>query len=131
MNVPNHEKKAFRDMTPEERSAIVEAKILGNAERIFEGDSDWDISDKENLNFNGIYRTRPRQLVIPWEVIKPEYKWAAMDSDCSLFVYDVEPNLSTHDWVRNGGLPECIDALNINTTGIDWRESLVQRPGKV
>lgn len=136
MNVPNHERKTFRDMTPEDRAVIVEAWIAANpllgCDVQVLTDRGWaTVILTTHIPLDIIYRTRPRQLVIPWEVIKPEYKWAAMDGDGSIFVYDVEPNLSLHDWVRNGGLPECIDALNINTTGIDWRESLVQRPEKV
>ena len=77
--------------------------------------------------FDGIYRTRPRQLVIPWEHIKQEYKWAAMDESGSVWVYEGKPKAGDSAWGYSGGL-DGIGALNINTTGIDWRESLTARP---
>lgn len=127
MNVPNQEKKAFRDMTPEERSAIVEALLHDAAEEIIA--NKWK-EPYSNVSFGGIYRTRPRQLVIPWEHIKPEYKWAAMDQSGSVWVYEQKPEIEVLGWAGEGIL-ECADALIIDTTGIDWRDSLVQRPDGV
>lgn len=124
MNVPNHEKKAFRDMTPEERSAIVQAKLRGEAERL-SGD-EWEDSDPNSINFNRAYRTRPRQLVIPWEAIKPRYKWAAMDENTNVWFFTEKPIAGVDIWVDGGDY--CKSPLNIDTTGIDWRESLTARP---
>lgn len=132
MNVPNHEKKPFREMTAEERSAIVEAHIVGMTDIVT--NDVWMHADKNSLLPSYAYRTRPRQLIIPWEVIKPEYKWAAMDEDRAIVVYDIKPDISYAMWMcGNGGNGNSADlsALNIDTTGIDWRESLVQRPDGV
>lgn len=129
MNVPNHERKAFKDMTPEERSAIVEALLAGRAEVFAAGK--WMDKIDQWVGMSTIYRTRPRQLVIPWDVIKPEYKWAAMDECGDVAIYDFKPVISEEEWLcGNNGYGKSLElhALNINTTGIDWRESLVQRP---
>lgn len=76
------------------------------------------------------YRARRRQLVIPWEVIKPNFKWAAVDKNGILYAYQGDPpELSDDFWmgvVR--GDKHSLFALSIDTTGIDWRESLTQRP---
>lgn len=127
MNVPNHEKKPFREMTPEERSAIVDGWVNGELEvlciqvwRKYVGD----------LCKSSIYRTKPRRLIIPWEVIKPEYRWAAMDACGAIWVYESTPEIIDSSWTSGDSL-SCADALNIDTTGIDWRESLVQRPDGV
>lgn len=125
MNVPNHERKAFRDMTPEERSGIVEAILAGNAEAY--GAAKWQVSGPW-VAFDGIYRTRPRQLVIPWEHIKPEYKWAAMDNDGAILFSTKEPKVGVEVWLVSGESDVGIRSININTTGIDWRESLTARP---
>lgn len=127
MNVPNHEKKPFREMTPEERSAIVEDKLRGDAELFLQGS--WREADRDGIAFIIAYRTKPRQLIIPWEVIKNEYKWAAMDGDGEVYVFKKKPAIDHRDWYHDeyGN----IYALNIDTTGIDWRESLVQRPDGV
>lgn len=127
MNVPNHEKKAFRDMTPEERSAIVEAWLKGDVEYYSHASDDWQEKGDSGLYGETVYRTRPRQLVIPWEHIKPEYKWAAMDESGSIWVYAGKPQAGDSGWGYLGGL-DGVGALNINTTGIDWRESLTARP---
>ncbi len=124
MNVPNHEKKAFKDMTPEERSAIVEAVISGNGEAW--NDRSWVSSGRGAVFYSTIYRTRPRQLVIPWEHIKPEYKWAAMNEAGSVFLHEHKPVLQGVEWCSYSACNT--RSLNINTTDIDWRESLTQRP---
>jgi len=128
MNVPNHERKAFKDMTPEERSAIVEAWLVDGVE-VF-GVTEWLQAASGHLLSDLPYRTRPRQLVIPWDVIKPEYKWAAMDESRFVCFYESKPIITGLAWVPTSknwsGSP-----LNIDTTGIDWRESLVQRPDGV
>lgn len=126
MNVPNHEKKPFREMTPEERSAIVDGWVNGELEvlciqvwRKYVGD----------LCKSSVYRTRPRQLIIPWEVIKPEYKWAAMNDDEKVWFFSEKPRHDEACWLIAGTTTRSV--LIIDTTGIDWRESLVQRPDGV
>ena len=130
MNVPNNEKKAFRDMTPEERSAIVEAGISRAGIDVYShADGGWVEADYEVKLPENAYRTRPRQLVIPWEHIKPEYKWAAMDADGEVYAFDLRPSDDADQWVPTGDKAIMINGvLNINTAGIDWRESLTARP---
>lgn len=129
MTVRNEEKKAFRDLTPEERSEIVEEKLRGNVEAFNDADEcmEWRASGSGYIRMASIYRTRPRQLVIPWKVIRPEYKWAAMDDSGAVWVYAEKPYANDSAWGSCDGL-ETIDALNIDTAGIDWRESLTARP---
>lgn len=126
MNVPNHEKKAFRDLTPDERSAIVEAWLKGDVEYYSHASEDWQEKGDSGLYSETVYRTRPRQLVIPWEHIKPEYKWAAMDESGVVWMHKEEPGICKDGWFSTGNYASAI--LNINTTGIDWRESLTARP---
>lgn len=128
MNVPNHERKAFRDMTPEERSAIVEAWISSAGCEVLRKGIAWERSDSVDfmLDADGVYRTRQRQLVIPWEHIKPEYKWAAMDMDGSVRFHKSKPSMDSRWW--HSGVVQGAPVLDINTTGIDWRESLTARP---
>ena len=96
MNVPNKELKAFKDMTSEERSAIVEAWLIGNVDIYAVGK--WQNTANDHIVAYQPYRTRPRQLVIPWEHIKPEYKWAAMDESGSLWVYKGKPKAGDSAW---------------------------------
>ena len=131
MNVPNHERKAFRDMTPEERSVLIEWKLRGGQIEYWGDETGWYESTGEYLRFGGIYRTRPRQLVIPWEHIKEEIKFAFVGK--SGLVYGCEYRPSTSDkfydgWKSEGKWYRIDECININTTDIDWRESLTTRP---
>lgn len=79
------------------------------------------------------YRIKPeipqKQLVIPWEHIKPKYKWAAMDKDGELFVFVCSPKQeNTLWWDQLEGGCESINVLNIDTDGVDWKQSLIERP---
>lgn len=124
MNVPNHDKVPFEDMTPKERSAIVEAWIDSRAEVWNWSSGAWKHSS--DLLVSGCcYRTKPSQLIITWEHIKPEYKWAAMDSCENVYFYPEKPEMLDSTWTC---YMWCQSPLSIDTTGIDWRESLVQRP---
>lgn len=126
MQVPNHGGKPFRDMTPKERSAIVEAWVRGDAEVLI-GDIDW--GRIVQLDLNDVYRTKPRQLVIPWEHIKEEYKWAAMGRCHEVKLFIEKPKMDNDRWVSANGGGFCyLEGLKISKDGIDWRESLVQRP---
>lgn len=128
MNVPNIEKKAFRDMTAEERSAIVEAMLKGEHEAYAHGiwlkAADW-------IDPQATYRTRQRKLEIPWEHIKPEFKWAVIGFKGAqgVVLYTKEPHLIEDEdaWCYQSSM-ETIGAMNIDISGIDWRESLTQRP---
>ena len=129
MNVPNHEKKAFRDMTPEERSAIVEAVINGNGE-YWSGEC-WCKHGIDAVFAHSVYRTRPRQLVIPWEHIKPECKFAALQGTGEVWFYEIEPELRAEErgawWFGRGA--RCWESvLVIDTSGIDPEHSLTARP---
>jgi len=126
MTVRNEEKKAFRDLTPEERGEIVEALLIGGADCL-NTKEEWVPSMCDAVFAELIYRTRPRQLVIPWEVIRPEYKWAAMDECGDVWLHEELPVVRRTIWEGMGKSASAY-ALNIDTAGIDWRESLTERP---
>lgn len=129
MSVQNHEKKAFRDMTPEERSSLIEWRLQGGKLQCLSnlGNGDFWAEDCGNcIRFDDTYRTVQRKLEIPWEHIKPEYKWVAMDKSGCVAVFIQKPTAMGGGWISGGYAP--IPALNIDTTGIDWRESLTARP---
>lgn len=126
MTVRNEEKKAFRDLTPEERGEIVEAAMQGGVEIFLKSDVWEECKSIDFIWMDNIYRTRPRQLVIPWEVIRPEFKWAAMDCDDVVILHMKKPVAVEHGFASD--CERVADMLNINTTAIDWRESLTERP---
>lgn len=132
MAVRNENLRTFRNLTPEERNEIVEAVLQGAVQYFSFIGSEWESAKPTDnlILLDGIYRTHPRQLVIPWEVFRPEYKWAAMDFDGGVYFFSRRPSLSAAQWLPESG-SEVMRAdylLVIETTGIDWRESLTERP---
>lgn len=125
-HIPNHERKAFRDMTPEERAAIVEAHMVGMTDIVVNGV--WMHADKNSLLPAYAYRTKQRQLVIPWKHIKKEYKWAVMCSNGTVAVFQDEPRRGD-DIVEWCGVEcEVLSMLDIDTSGVDWKNSKTKRP---
>lgn len=129
MTVRNEDKKAFRDLTPEERSEIVEAWLSGaGIEVLSHLSGNWVALGLEYaISAVNTYRTRPRQLVIPWEVIRPEYKWVAMDEDGAVWLFEAQPSVLHTMWDSLKNMCEA-EALNIDAAGINWRDSLTERP---
>ena len=130
MNIPNIEKKTFREMTAEERGGIVEDFETGKVEVWNWATGGWQNTSECLLSFSCVYRIKSRKLQIPWEHIKPEYKWAAMDESENIYFYSKPPVTSENYWISTGEL-SCKSALSIDTAGVDWQNSLVERPENV
>lgn len=130
----NEDMKEFKNLSAQEMKCIVNAKDVDYYAR---DDSTPGWRRKRRLG-DGFYKTfiyrttsKPKkQLIIPWEYIKPEYKWAAMDKDGIIWIYGEEPLCFEDHWSCTGH--ECqqnsLQGINIDTTDIDWKESLVKRP---
>ena len=135
MAVRNEEKKAFRDLTPEERAQIVEALLSGNAE--YWNGKEWCAEIISDIYLASVYRTRPRQLVIPWEVIRKDVKWVVLCSRHGLQGITENKNgevpevggFPIQDWnLPQGSRWVDLDCLNVPLEGVNWRESLIERP---
>ena len=84
------------------------------------------------------YRIKPKEqkkLNIPWELIKPEFTQAAMDENGEVFVFtqgEISFSATGRYWCLNdlyvGKYTMISESLTIDTDGIDWKESLTQRP---
>ena len=125
----NEELKQFKDLSDEEMLAIIKAKIAGMCE-VKHNDYNWGCSISEAININLIYRTKPpkppKQLVIPWKVLKKNIKHAAMDMDGRVFGYSEMDGKNDEYWL---GLGEAdLSFLELDTSGIDWKTSHVTRP---
>ena len=84
-------------------------------------------TDTDRLYLHRDYRKPVKKLNVPWEHIKPEYKWAAMDENGEVYVYVGKPEIQTENYTSNRDY-ENIGAINVGTDGVDWRESLTERP---
>lgn len=122
----NENKLQFKDCSREDQHILLDALLDTKAERFWHVPNVWHAAESM-LNIECIYRTKPiKRLAIPWEHIKPEYRWAAMDENMNLWTYVDEPKLLTDIWHANSQQP--LTALTIDVTGINWKDSLVERP---
>jgi hypothetical protein len=110
MIILNEKKLAFRDMTKEDRG-------------------EWKDVPVGYIADGYAYRTRPRQLVIPWRAIDKKYKWAAIDEDGTVWAYEFEPIILECRWSGGGGRK--LDRFDIDTKDIQWQNSKTQRPENV
>ena len=68
------------------------------------------------------------ELAPIWAVLKPEYRWMAMDEDGEWWAYRKEaPDMNHDTW---GGDGERLDPalLSLPTPDCDWSETCVERP---
>lgn len=66
---------------------------------------------------------------IPWEALRPEIRWAAMDMDGDWYGYTHKPKLYEVIWSADKGHRFNLTGVLMPTTDIDlWVEALVQRP---
>jgi len=125
----NEDMKQFKDLSDEEMLAVIKAKMKGECDIYYANSNEWISGAHDSLVFNHVYRTKPqikKQLVIPWEMLPDDVQYVAMDKDGELFGYATEPRCSGDCWTNIGN---CFRLkLKIDTSGIDWKDSLVKRP---
>lgn len=132
----NEEKIPFKDCTREDQHILLDALIDGKVEYLDQISNKFthvaSFKSMDFLNLFSVLRTKPvKRLAIPWEHIKPEYRWAAMDRDGEVYIYDAQPTICKIEffWGDNGSNYRAVDFLSsIDIEGIDWRDSLVERP---
>lgn len=132
----NTELKPYSELTREEKHILLDAVIDGNCECFVGLVEDW--CDVEGCvgSFGSytIYRTKPKEykkLDIPWEVIDEKWKYAAMDVDGELYLFEKTPTWKTSLWLDYSEDRECIqldNILKLDTTDIVAEHSLTQRP---
>ncbi len=128
----NEKLKEFIDLNSEDQLIIIEA-VKNNNLQIYDGIRDsWRQDESKHVSTYEIYRTTPqKELNIPWELLHPKWEWAAMDEDLEVYVYEDEPEDSFNYWYNpRGDYLKITDlfANPIDIGGIDWEESLTQRP---
>jgi hypothetical protein len=122
----------FKDMTPEQRSEIVEALVADPASvESYQPDGVWlgkRNSSTRFVHMSSCYRIKPRRLVIPWDILRSDIVAVAMDADGWVHAYTTVPTPDHGAWSSMRADACSLRCLNINTTGVNWRESLVMRP---
>lgn len=131
----NKDQTPFKDLSAEEMKLVVDAVYIETA-AVFEtftcGAWWWHDVRVEHIVGGAIYRVK-RELAtpldIPWEHVKEDFKYAAMDENGVVWVYEGLPVRGSEHWFGNN----CIElkAIDIPTEGIDWKNSLTLRPSTV
>lgn len=122
--------------TTQEKIEIMQAFVDGETIEfnLNDGASWWSSNGSAEFTWNweqNDYRIKQLSpLIIPWDAIKPEYKWAAKDADGSVNLYRDKPHagITTDRWFCQ--LPYAFtNALLIqDPDNINWKDSLVERP---
>lgn len=90
----------------------------------------WHHSPSNYFDFESTYRIKSHELPITremWAMIDKKWKWAAKDNDGGVWFYVGRPSKSDYCWHEDS--EGCaLNALVLNTEGIDWRKSLTRRP---
>lgn len=92
---------------------------------------DWTIDAEPSWDWEEHdYRIKQASpLIIPWDAIKPEYKWVAKDSNGEVFFYKNKPILGAVDWSDKSENIYYSEIINIqDPDNINWKDSLVERP---
>lgn len=76
-----------------------------------------------------IYRAAPKKPEIPWEHIHPRWNAWAIDKLGIPSFYREVPKITSGGWFLSSLVFTLDNVLAIDTTGVDWRDSLVIRPG--
>lgn len=122
----NEEKLPFKECSREQQHILLDAYMQGKAE-YSPGEYWYPAQNNIQIMFEWILRTKPvKRLAIPWEHIKPEYRWAAMDENYTLWAFEDKPKMLNS--MYRSDRQQSLKVLNIDISGISWRDSLVERP---
>lgn len=138
-HVPNEEFKPFMKLSEDEQVALIRAShkdgLIEGATLTRNGWAPMDLpTGPTTLWPDGVYRTTPKKLDLPWDYIDPKYKWAAMDQNGSVWLYEYAPKhdpdrtQGRHRWICCDAGVERVTCLTIDTDGIRWDTSRTQRP---
>lgn len=130
----NTELKPYNALTREEKHILLDAFLDNCLQYYFRFTDTWHDKYTSEIDNNYIYRTKPKEykkLDIPWQHINEKWKWAVMDSDGGIYLFEIKPRWNRTHWVEfseDGGI-ECVEGiLKLDTTGVIAEHSLTQRP---
>lgn len=131
MTVLNEDKRPFRDLTPAERSEVVEGWVAGVIEA-WDGGA-WYRATSLSLTVCAIYRTRPiRHTIVHWDRLPRTVQFVARDSGGSVCAFNTSPRLGNSYWCATAkyGFVHIANFFPDAAEPGDepWDESLQERP---
>lgn len=129
----NSEITMFRDLTPNQMIMIIEAKKRGVCEMWHDKDMQWNTCEQTCIWVHGIYRIKPKSLIVPWGFLSENITHVAIDNEHRLMGYDGDIKLGRSQWELVDGEPYApyplYESITLDTYGVDWMTSKVIRPG--
>lgn len=124
--------KPFGQLSRGEKLKLLTAWVDGEGiEYKSDSSENWVLCIIDPLwNANHSYRIAPKKIELPWHLILPQYKWAAMDEDGSWYAFMGKPEVDADyldKWV-NKTLNYAQLILIIDHQGLDWKDTLTKRP---
>ena len=129
----NGREPAFRELSDENKLAVIEAILSKKAERLV--DNAWVDVTIDTIHMNTAYRIKRPRLNIPWNVIQRRFKYATKLTTSQgpvVAVFSERPYFvdKAACWeALPGSHWEIIQCLDIDLTEIDVKYSLTRRPG--
>ena len=94
----------------------------------------WRTIDNPTWKLSSTCTYRARSVpVIDWSIIHPDIEWIAMDEDGRIYGYPDRPTIGVYSFINSKSsayvsLGTALDPSVLNFSGIDWKETLTQRP---
>lgn len=127
--------KLWRDMTPEEKGALLLADHEGRQiDMWFARRGAWVDSISFSAYDDIAYRVHPEPepeptpMVVPWEALADWVQWVARDDDDPICGYEKKPDECDLHWVPTTEKYCRLDGVKIDPGTCDWRDSLQKRP---
>ena len=120
-NLTEHEAHMCDMLVRKMRGLPVEIKV---------NDDFWDKSNARGVWLCNTYRTPPRKITFPWELICEKWVALAMDKSGLIKLFSSEPTIKTDSWSVSCMFEYCDCPLKIDTSDINWRDSLTLREDK-
>lgn len=123
--------KPFEQLSIDEKMVLIRAFYEGKQIQVRDVHPNW-YSCTPTWQPERFYRIKPEELQIPWDIIKPEYKWAAMNKDGRVWIYTSKPShpRTPEAWSLGPGELAVMNHIIFPDYTGHWTESLTERPKK-
>lgn len=110
---------------------VMQAYVDGEDIEYMSADGNWYLKPHRHVwSYDTEYRIAKTIDTINWDHVAPEFKYMAKDKGGFGYIYANRPSIKDDVWAADGGKvtkPENYASYRKGT--VDWKESLVIRPG--
>lgn len=121
----------FGKLTREQQLYLFYKWLDGESIECFRIKSGWHVTKHPCWDPDTVYRVTPQGIKpsVDWSVLKPEFKWLAVDEDGKGWAYITKPVVYETSWYFDKGVAFCVNGLASFDKGTcNWDKSLIQRP---